>query len=346
MTGGNYLDIIANGDTDYRIGLSTNNGSGIIRFFTAAATTTNTERMRITGSGNVLIGRTSEINYNTRLQVDNSTGWIAGSFQGDTTTNRVVIGTLTNVATIGGHNNAQSAWAPLSINQGGGNVLIGTATDNVGKLQVSGSINPTSEVWFNPTGASKAISWGNVTAGGLNGTYSRIYDAGNLTIATDDTVEFRHITAGTGAFGNVVASFNLTDTTGSFTATSKSFDIRDPRQEDEDVRLVHGSLEGPEFGVYYRGKSKLVDGVTIINLPDYFESLVDLENRTVILTPVFVSDETISQLASSEVVNGQFTVKCTDNNNLSQSFFWEAKAFRKDIPPLEVEKIRVPKVRT
>jgi len=227
-----------------------------------------------------------------------------------------------------------------------GNVVERMRITSTGNVQVGGPINPTSEVWFNPTGASKAISWGGVTAGGLNGTYSRIYDAGNLTIATDDTVEFRHITAATGAVGNVVASFNLTDTTGSFTATSKSFDIRDPRQEDEDVRLVHGSLEGPEFGVYYRGKSKLVDGVTIINLPDYFESLVDLENRTVILTPVFVSDETISQLASSEVVNGQFTVKCTDNNNLSQSFFWEAKAFRKDIPPLEVEKIRVPKVRT
>ena len=62
---GNVLSFIANGDQAYRVGLSTNNGSGYITFQTAINAIGNTERMRITPSGNVLIGTTTdgEINY-------------------------------------------------------------------------------------------------------------------------------------------------------------------------------------------------------------------------------------------------------------------------------------------
>ncbi|WP_216368664.1 hypothetical protein, partial [Limnovirga soli] len=49
--------------------------------------------------------------------------WIAGNF-GATTSDRVVMGNLLGKATIGAHNNTLTAWAPLIINQGGGNVGI------------------------------------------------------------------------------------------------------------------------------------------------------------------------------------------------------------------------------
>ena len=42
-------------------------------------------------------------------------------------------------------------------------------------------------------------------------------------------------------------------------------------------------LEGPEGGVYYRGK---VRNKNVILLPDYWEKLVDLTTITVSLTPI------------------------------------------------------------
>ena len=58
---------------------------------------------------------------------------------------------------------------------------------------------------------------------------------------------------------------------GVLTATAKSFDI--PHPDKEGKRLVHGSLEGPEHGVYARGTAK-GHGETTIELPDYWKTLV------------------------------------------------------------------------
>jgi hypothetical protein len=47
--------------------------------------------------------------------------------------------------------------------------------------------------------------------------------------------------------------------------------------------LVHSSLEGPERGMYYRGKLKTSN---IIHLPDYWLDLTDDADITVQLTPI------------------------------------------------------------
>lgn len=129
---------------------------------------------------------------------------------------------------------------------------------------------------------------------------------------------------------------NLT-LTGTLTATAKNFEINHPSKSG--YKLVHSSLEGPEVGVFYRGESRLNQGKANITLPDYFEALTSKENRTVLLTPKFDTDsESISNLAASSVENGSFKVRTTDGLNLSQKFYWEVKAVRKDVPALEVEK--------
>jgi uncharacterized protein YaiE (UPF0345 family) len=90
--------------------------------------TNDTERMRITSGGSVLLGTTTDAS-NVRLQVAASGGagsWISGTFSGSGSTDKVVIGNLSPYgATIGGHNSSLTAWAPLNLNPGGGNVLVG-----------------------------------------------------------------------------------------------------------------------------------------------------------------------------------------------------------------------------
>jgi len=68
--------------------------------------------------------------------------------------------------------------------------------------------------------------------------------------------------------------------TGSIVGTTKDFDIPHPTKQNH--RLRHSCIEGPEYAVYTRGK---LVGNNIIELPEYWNGLVDLETITVHLTP-------------------------------------------------------------
>lgn len=61
----------------------------------------------------------------------------------------------------------------------------------------------------------------------------------------------------------------------------KGFDIPHPSKENHRLRYI--CVEGPTAEVYFRGK---LNGQTIIDLPDYWKDLVDVETIGVTLTPV------------------------------------------------------------
>ena len=61
----------------------------------------------------------------------------------------------------------------------------------------------------------------------------------------------------------------------------KGFDIKHPRKEGYRLRYV--CLEGPEGGVYHRGR---LTGSNVINLPEYWKDLVDTDSITVQLQPI------------------------------------------------------------
>ena len=69
---------------------------------------------------------------------------------------------------------------------------------------------------------------------------------------------------------------------GSIVATTKLFDIQHPSKDGH--RLAHGCLEGPEHAVYTRGR--VCNGKNVIDLPEYWSSLVDFETLTVQLTSI------------------------------------------------------------
>ena len=86
--------------------------------------------------------------------------------------------------------------------------------------------------------------------------------------------------------GEVVAS---EVTASGITLTSrKPFDIPHPTKEG--YRLRHVCLEGPESGVYYRGR---LTKKNVIDLPEYWRGLVDPESITVTLTQIRTSQDLI-----------------------------------------------------
>jgi hypothetical protein len=83
--------------------------------------------------------------------------------------------------------------------------------------------------------------------------------------------------ADVGRFGTCQADLGIFS---SVAAPFKKFDIPHPNKKG--MRLRHACIEGPEVGVYYRGK--LIDS-NVIDLPEYWRGLVNAETITVSLTP-------------------------------------------------------------
>jgi len=136
---------------------------------------------------------------------------------------------------------------------------------------------------------------------------------------------------------NVTGNFYASGTISS--GGAKSFKIPHPLDDTKD--LIHACIEGPEAGVYYRGESVTSGGWAEITLPDYFEALTMKECRTVLLTALFEDeDDPISALAASRVKDGKFKVW---SGVPTQKFYWEVKAVRADIEPLEVEMLHTPR---
>ena len=88
---------------------------------------------------------------------------------------------------------------------------------------------------------------------------------------------------------NVTNKVTATTFQGSINVQSwKGFDIKHPNKENH--RLRHICLEGPEAGVYVRGR---LTGSSTIDLPEYWKGLIDLESITVSLTQIGSSQDLI-----------------------------------------------------
>lgn len=102
---------------------------------------------------------------------------------------------------------------------------------------------------------------------------------------------------------------------------SKTFIIDHPI--DANKHLVHVCLEGPEAGVYYRGKGEISnDKWAEIDLPHYVNSLA--YDFTVQITPIYSGE--IVTLNASEVENGRFYVY-----GKNTKFHWTVYGKRYDI---------------
>jgi len=117
-------------------------------------------------------------------------------------------------------------------------------------------------------------------------------------------------------------------TTGQITYnTSKNFVIDHPIRPNK--YLVHACLEGPESGVYYRGKGEIVNGTSVdVQLPAYVGALCPGADFTVQLTPIYDGTIRASMLYASEVDPATNTFRVYGENG---RFNWLVHGKRFDI---------------
>jgi hypothetical protein len=125
-------------------------------------------------------------------------------------------------------------------------------------------------------------------------------------------------------------------------AGSKTFIIDHPlnyleNDKSNDKYLVHACLEGPEVGVYYRGKGEITNKkFALIKLPEYVSNLA--YNFTIQLTSIYdedlMDDSSERNYKAGNVVDNSFKVY----GNKNGAFYWTVYGERSQI---EVEPLKI-----
>ena len=304
--------------------------------------TAGTMRMRVGSTGDVSIGNNAAftIGGSAKLTVLGASGTVylaGGSASGDQFY-------LRKNGSVTGMYEWQTYYSGL--NQGtiqiqpyGGSVTIGGSNATTTKrLEVFGDIGSTG-LTVVPTTSSGGAYFGNASQTSYmnliitsNSGNAQIWKSGTgyTSYGGASALNIYNSNANIAFFSNArsTADMNITNgnvsVAGTLSATTKSFVIDHPTKEG--MKLRHGSLEGPEDGVYVRGR---LTGKTVIELPDYWTSLVHEDSITVQLTAMGgKADLWVESIADNKVTVGCDTeVDC----------FYFVQATRKDVDAWEVE---------
>ena len=163
---------------------------------------------------------------------------------------------------------------------------------------------------------------GNTQILGDSGTANGLYVSGGSSVDSVYIQGDLYVSGSTdtGNKGRLASRFATAD------AKPKPFDLVHPTKEG--YRLRYACIEGPEVGVYCRGRVK---NDTEIVLPEYWRNLVHVDSISVQLQPIGAHQDIIVKRWDEEKIYLQakagFPINC----------FYHVYAERKDINPLIVE---------
>ena len=171
---------------------------------------------------------------------------------------------------------------------------------------------------------------GNLTVTGDDKTANALLISGGSSVDTVHVIGDMFVSGSVdcGNKGRLAARFGVAD------SIPKPFDLEHPTKG-KGHRLRYACIEGPEAGVYYRGRLK---GKNIIELPYYWKDLVHEDSITVQLQPIgksqnlviesFNSSYIVVELGSNQdFLTGEILIDC----------FYHVYGERKDVNPLIVE---------
>ena len=171
---------------------------------------------------------------------------------------------------------------------------------------------------------------GNLTVEGDGKTANALLISGGSSVDTIHVIGDMFVSGKVdcGNKGVLAARFAAAD------ASPKPFDLEHPTKG-KGHRLRYACIEGPEVGVYYRGRLK---GKNIIELPYYWKDLVHEDSITVQLQPIGKDQNLVIESFNSEYIvievgaNQDFLT-----NEILIDCFYHVYAERKDVNPLIVE---------
>jgi hypothetical protein len=198
--------------------------------------------------------------------------------------------------------------------------VAGTATVNA--LASNGAISGTTGTFSGDLSIADKI----IHTGDTN-TAIRFPANDTFTVETNGVERFRVDASGNVGIGTTtIQTGYMLQVEGGFAAINKSFVINHPTKSG--YKLQYASLEGPENGVYVRGRLK---GESRIELPDYWLGLIDDSTITVNLTAI----GHVQNLYVSDI--DQNTVWIGADSDADIHCFYTVYAERKDIDKLTVE---------
>ena len=217
-----------------------------------------------------------------------------------------------------------------------GPVLIGqpsAAPGYEGALNVASNGAPQNSLDTQPAyQSSLAIKAdGNLTVAGDGKTENALLISGGSSVDTIHVIGDMFVSGAVdcGNKGKLAARFGAAD------GRPKPFDIQHPTKG-KGHRLRYACIEGPEVGVYHRGRLKESN---VIHLPYYWKDLVDENSITVQLQPIGSNQNLVIQ-----EFNNEFIVIAEDSTNTDLitdlstiDCFYHVYGERKDINPLIVE---------
>ncbi len=164
---------------------------------------------------------------------------------------------------------------------------------------------------------------GNVNIEGDGGTANGLLVSGGSSVDAVYVVGDMYVTGKVdcGNKGRLASRFAAAD------ASPKPFDLVHPTKG-KGHRLRYACIEGPEVGVYFRGRLR---NQTQIGLPYYWKDLVNTNSISVQIQPIRAHQDIIVKRWDDEFIylqaNGGLPIDC----------FYHVYAERKDINPLHVE---------
>ena len=172
---------------------------------------------------------------------------------------------------------------------------------------------------------------GNLTVAGDGKTANALLISGGSSVDTVHVIGDMFVSGSVdcGNKGRLAARFGVAD------SIPKPFDLKHPTKG-EGHRLRHACIEGPEVGVYYRGRLKESN---VIELPYYWKDLVHSDSITVQLQPIGSNQNLVIQ-----EFNNEFIIIAEDSTNTDLitdlstiDCFYHVYGERIDVNPLIVE---------